>query len=231
MLLFILGTLTLLIFLAWATYRSALVLREIATQVNVLLMPAENVMRLGLLGVCFLLARASGLPDAQFGWNTTNLVQHIWLGVMVGAIVAISVPLLTRWAIAQFGKRIYSPIVVQSIMPRRPIEWLWIPLALIPAVALEEILFRSLLLGGFASFAPPFLLAVVWSLIFGAMHAPQGTLGIVVASALGLLLSAMFLSTQNIFAPIVAHYTINLGQLVWASRDRYWEHYDAGDHS
>ncbi len=231
MLLFILGTLTLLIFLAWATYRSARVLREIASQVNVLLLPAENVMRVGLLSVCFLLARASGLPDAQFGWNATNLAQHIWLGVMVGAIAAISVPLFTRWAIAQFGKHIYSPIVVQSIMPRRPIEWVWIPLALIPAVALEEVLFRSLLLGGFASFAPPILLAVVWSLIFGAMHAPQGTLGIVVASALGLFLSAMFLSTQNIFAPIVAHYTINLGQLVWASKDRYWENYDAGDHS
>lgn len=231
MILFVIGTLALLAFLAWATWRSALVLREMAPQVNVLLMPAENVMRVGLLGVCFLLARASGLPEAQFGWNTTNLAQHIWLGVIVGTITAISIPLLTRWAIAQFGKRIYSPMVVQSIMPRRPIEWVWIPLALIPAVALEEVLFRSLLLGGFASFAPPLLLALFWSLIFGAMHAPQGTLGIVVASVLGLLLSAMFLSTQNIFAPIVAHYTINLGQLVWASKDRYWENYDAGDHS
>ena len=87
---------------------------------------------------------------------------------------------------------------------------------------MEELLFRSLLLGGFGTFAPPALLAVAWSLVFGAMHLPQGSLGIVVAAALGLLLSALFLLTGGLLAPFVAHYVINLVQLIWASFDRSW---------
>jgi len=231
MTLFILGTLALLAFLAWATWRSAQILRELAPQFNLLLLPAENVLRLGLIFVCVALARASGLPDSQFGWATTDWAQSMWLGIGVGVVGAISVPWLTRWAIARFGKQIYSPIVVRSIVPRKRIEWLLVPLALGPAVVLEELLFRSLLLGGFALFAPPILLAVAWSIIFGVMHAPQGGLGIIVAALLGLLFSGMFLVTASLLAPIVAHYVINLLQLVWASQDRFWENYETGSHS
>lgn len=231
MTLFVLGTLALFVFLAFATWRSALILRELAPTTNLLLLPTENLMRVVLILICILLARVSGLPAEQFGWNTTNLGQFALFGLLVGGIVALIVPLLTRWTIARFGEHIYSPIVVRSILPRRQIEWLWVPLALVPAVALEELLFRSLLLGGMSTFAPPIILAVVWSIIFGAMHAPQGGLGIVVAAVLGLVLSAMFLVTQNLLAPLVAHYVINLLQLIWASKDRYWEKYFESSHS
>lgn len=231
MMIFVLGTLALLAFLAFATWRSARILRELAPTMNLLLLPAENLMRLILILVCVLLARVSDLPAEQFGWSTTNAGLFALMGLLFGGIVALAMPLFTRWAIARFGKRVYSPIVVQSILPRRRIEWVWVPLALVPAVALEELLFRSLLLGGLSIFAPPILLAIIWSIIFGAMHAPQGSLGIVVAAALGLLLSILFLVTQNWFAPLSAHYTINLLQLIWASKDRYWENYLEGRHS
>ena len=230
MTLFVLGTLALLAFLAFATWRSALILRELAPTTNLLLLPAENLMRVVLILVCLLLARVSGLPDDRFGWSTTNTVHFLFIGLAVGVVVALIVPLLTRWAVTQFGGHIYSPIVVQSILPRRRIEWVWVPLALAPAVALEELLFRSLLLGGLSIFAPPILLAVVWSIIFGTMHAPQGSFGIVVAAALGLLLSILFLVTQNLLAPMFAHYAINLLQLIWASKDRYWEKYFESSH-
>ncbi len=231
MTLFVLGTLVLLVFLAFATWRSALILRELAPTMNLLLLPAENLMRVVLILVCILFARVSGLPAEQFGWSVTKVEQHALVGLMVGGIVALAMPLLTRRAIARFGKHIYSPIVLQSILPRTPREWLLVPLALVSAVTLEELLFRSLLLGGWSVFAPPILLASVWSIIFGVMHAPQGSFGIVVAAALGLLLSLLFLVTQNFFAPLIAHYTINLLQLIWASKDRYWENYLEGSHS
>ncbi len=66
------------------------------------------------------------------------------------------------------------------------------------------------------------------------MHLPQGALGIVVAAALGVLLSALFLATSSLLAPFIAHYIINFLQLVWASKDKSWlESYaaDTGSHS
>lgn len=231
MTLFVFGTLALLAFLVLATWRSALVLRELAPTMNLLLLPAENLMRLVLILVGVLLARVSGLPAEQFGWSVANVEQNALVGLMVGGMIALAMPFLTRWAIARFGKRVYSPIVLQSILPRNQREWFLVPLALVSAVVLEELLFRALLLGGLSVFAPPVLLAIVGSIIFGTMHAPQGSFGIVVAAALGLLLSLLFLVTQNFVTPLIAHYTINLLQLIWASKDRYWENYLEGSHS
>jgi membrane protease YdiL (CAAX protease family) len=232
MIVFVFGTLALLAFLAWATWRTAQLLREIAPTPNLLLLPAENLLRLALIVVCVVLARVSGLPDAQFGWGAAELARGIVVGLVVGITVAVIVPLLTHLAVARFGAGIYSPIVVRSVIPRHRCEWLLVPLALVPAVLLEELLFRSLLLGGFGVFASPLLLAVVWSIIFGAMHLPQGALGIVVAAALGVLLSVLFLVTQNLIAPLIAHYVINLMQLAWASCDKsLLEPYDTGSHS
>ncbi|MBM3128127.1 MAG: CPBP family intramembrane metalloprotease [Chloroflexi bacterium] len=222
MVLFTLGTLLLLAFLAWGTWRTALALREMTPDFNLLLLPAENLLRVGLIGVCLGLAWISGQSFAQFGWQSLDLSRDLLAGCFVGIVGALSVPRLTRGAIARFGAAIYSPIVVKSILPRNSREWFLVPLALIPAVLLEELLFRSLLLGGFGAFAPPLALAFIWSILFGAMHLPQGALGIVVAAALGLVLSILFLATQSVIAPFIAHYAINLLQLVWASRAQTW---------
>jgi membrane protease YdiL (CAAX protease family) len=226
---FILGTLFLLAFLAWATWRTAQALRVITPDFNMLLLPAENLWRLGMIALCVGLAWISGQSYAQLGWQSLDLPRDLLAGFCIGSGVAAAVPLLTRFALARFGAAIYSPIVVRSILPRNRREWFLVPLALVPAVLLEELLFRSLLLGGFGSFAPPLLLALAWSVLFGAMHLPQGALGIVVAAVLGLLLSFLFLETQSLLAPILAHYLMNLFQLVWASWDKsFSEGWSAG---
>ncbi len=222
MLVFVAGTLIILGFLAWGTYRSAQMLRYVPPSLNLLLLPPENVVRLVLIGVCLELGEVSGLPYARLGWKTGDLIADVAIGLLVGMLVAAIVPPLTQVAVRSFGKQVYSPIVVRSILPRTRRQWLLVPLALISAVFLEELLFRSLLLGGFGVFASPLVLAVGWSLIFGAMHLPQGSLGMVVASALGLVLSALFLVTGSLLTPFVAHYVINLVQLIWASLDRTW---------
>jgi membrane protease YdiL (CAAX protease family) len=220
MTIFVIGTLLLLAFLAWGTWRTAQALRDFTPDFNLLLLPIENILRVGLIGACLSLAYFSGQSFAQFGWQSLDLSRDLLAGCFIGIVCALSVPPLMRGAIARFGAAVYSPIVVQSILPRNQREWLLVPLALIPAVLLEELLFRSLLLGGFGAFAPPLLLALVWSMLFGAMHLPQGMLGIVVAAALGMLLSILFLATQSLIAPFIAHYIINLLQLVWAARDK-----------
>ncbi len=222
MLVFVVGTLVILAFLAWGTYHSVQVLRYVPATLNVLLLPSENILRLVLIAVCVELGQVSGLPHSLLGWEVGNLPANVTIGLIAGLLVAVIVPPLTQLAIRSFGKQVYSPVVVRSILPRTRRQWLLVPLALILAVFLEELLFRSLLLGGFGVFASPLILAVGWSIAFGAMHFPQGTLGVVVASALGLFLSALFLATGSLLTPFVAHYIINLVQLIWASLDRTW---------
>jgi membrane protease YdiL (CAAX protease family) len=222
MTLFILGTLLLLAFLAWGTWHTARVLREFTPPFNLLLLPAENLLRLALIGACFWLGMQSGQSFAQLGWQSVNLARDVLAGFFVGVGCALIVPPLTHWAIARFGTSVYSPLVVLNILPRNAREWALVPLALVPAVFLEELLFRSLLLGGFGTLAPPLVLALVWSLFFGAMHLPQGALGIAVAAALGVILSFLFLATQSLLAPVLAHYLINLLQLAWAAREKTW---------
>jgi membrane protease YdiL (CAAX protease family) len=220
MIVFVFGTLLLLAFLAWATWRTAQALREFVPNFNLLLLPAENALRLGMIVFCVLLAWSSGQSFSQLGWQSLDLSRDLLAGFFAGIVVALCMPPLTNWAVARFGAAIYSPIVIKSILPRDRREALLVPLALVPAVLLEELLFRSLLLGGFGSFAPPILLALAWSVWFGALHLPQGALGIVVAAALGMLLSGLFLATQSLVAPMLAHYLINLLQLIWVSRDK-----------
>ncbi len=222
MILFVFGTLFVLAFLSWATYRTAVFLRQVRLDFNLLLVPAENLLRLFLIIICIWLAQQSGQPYARFGWGAAQPARDVLIGFAIGILVALILPSLTQWAIARFGAHVYSPNVVRSILPRNRREWLLVPLALIPSVFLEELLFRSLLLGGFAIFVSPVGLAILWSVLFGAMHLPQGMFGIVVAALLGLLLSALFLMTASLLAPTLAHYLINLLQLVVASRDKSW---------
>ncbi len=232
MLIFLAGTFAILIFLMWGTYQTAVYLRQVPVRFNLLLLPAENGLRLMLILACILLGQVSGLPYAVLGWQS-RLPGDLVLGLVIGILVALVVPPLTQAAVNRFGKQIYSPVVVLHILPRSRREWLFVPLALISSVLLEELLFRSLLLGGLGNFVPPVLLAVIWSLVFGSMHLPQGILGIVVAAGLGILLSGLFLVTASLLAPFVAHYVINLAQIVWASFDKsLLEQYaDAGGHS
>src|SRR3712207_7962187 len=56
-------------------------------------------------------------------------------------------------------------------------SWLLVPAALFVAVVLEEVLFRSLLIGGLSATVPLPILLIGFAAIFGLMHSPQGTLG------------------------------------------------------
>jgi membrane protease YdiL (CAAX protease family) len=238
MVIFILGTLLVLVMMAWATLQTAQHLRELPATLNLLLLPAENVLRLALIAVCIGLGQVSGLSPAQLGWTSSDPLRDLVIGLGAGGAIALMVPPLTQFAVQAWGKQIYSPIVVLRILPRSSREWCLIPFSLLSAVFLEELLFRSLLLGGFGTLAPPALLALAWSVMFGVLHLPQGSLGMIVAAGLGLVLSALYLSTGSLLTPVIAHYMINLLQLVWASLDKSWlENYeerrieDAGSHS
>ena len=217
---FVAGTLVLTVFVAWATHRSAMMLHQVEVDFNLLLLPAENVLRVGLIFICLVLGWVSGLSREQLGWLSHQPLIDLVIGL--GAGVGIQIPLngLTNWAIRHFGPGIYSPKVILSILPRSREEWAPVLLALFPAVLVEELLFRSLLLGGLSIFFPVPVLVIATALLFGWMHSPQGLLGMIMTAAVSLVLAGLFLWHGSLLPPLAAHYGVNLLQLLVAHRHR-----------
>jgi membrane protease YdiL (CAAX protease family) len=214
--LFVAGTLALTAFITWATYRSAQVLRQMQVDFNLLLLPAENLLRVGLVVACLILGWASGLSREQFGWASHAPLADLVIGLAVGVLAQVTLNALTNWAISRFGPGIYSPVVILAILPRSREEWAPVLLALFPAVLVEELLFRSLLLGGLAVVWPVPVLIAGTALLFGWMHSPQGWLGMIMTCAASLLFAALFLWRGSLLPPLVAHYVVNVLQLVIA---------------
>ncbi|MBI1880491.1 MAG: CPBP family intramembrane metalloprotease [Chloroflexi bacterium] len=210
------------ILLAWLTYRSHLLLKEFQPPFNLLLAPSELMARLLLVGLCLALAWLSGLPANQLGLTSIRPLQSIGLGLVIGLASQVAVNGLTYWAIHLFGRHIYSPAVIRNILPRRPGEWIGVALAFWPAVAMEELLFRSLWLGAFQGVAALPLLVGGASLLFGLMHQPQGALGMLMAGLLNILLSLLFIWSGDLMMPLITHYIINLMQVVAAYRQKEW---------
>jgi membrane protease YdiL (CAAX protease family) len=209
------------------TYRSGQLLRELevtspdelARLGNLLLAPPENAFRLLLIAGCVALGRVSGLPAWRLGWTAATPLADVTWGLGLGIGASLILFPVTRWVVARFEPELYSPLVLRNILPHNRREWVLVPLAFAPAALLEELLFRSLLLGGFSVFLPPVLLAVGGSVVFGVMHAPQGRLGVAIAGLLSLGLCALFLWRGSLLAPLAAHYAINVAQLVRAGRE------------
>lgn len=214
--------LILTLMLAAITYQSNQLLRRFQPDFNLLLSPPELAVRLLLVGVCFFLAWLSGLPRSQLGLTLPHPWRSLGLGLGAGVAIQILVYTITAWAIHYFGRAIYSPLVIRNILPRSPVGWVAVSLAFIPAVGMEELLFRMLWLGVFQDVLPWPLLIGLTSIIFGFMHLPQGFLGVILTGSINILFCLLFIWSGELFVPFVAHYVINLLQLIVASRQRAW---------
>lgn len=219
---FVFGSLGMTIALAWATYQSGRLLRSVPVRENLLLAPVENAVKGLLIGICLLLGMASGATAEQLGWTLNNAWRDIGLGLILGLATQLAANSLTLVAIKIWGKEIYSPVVMLNIMPRTRLEWLLVPAALALAVLLEELLFRSLLIGGLSLSVPLPVLIIGFSAIFGLMHSPQGMLGVVFTGVMGLWLSLLFVWSGGLILPLTAHYVINFLQLLKAQDKRAW---------
>lgn len=214
------GSLLLLGVLSWATYQTALVLPRIEIQQNLLLTFPDNVLRLVLILICLLIARLSDTSAELLGFQPAAPLGDVAWGIGLSLALLLILNLLTWLAVRLFGQRAYSPMVMRALVPRTSREWLLVPLAMITAVLVEELLFRSLLIGGFSRVMPVWLPIVLFSLLFGLMHAPQGPLGLAATGLVNVLLSLLFVWRGSLLAPFVAHYLFNLAQLVLASRSK-----------
>ncbi len=209
-------------FLVWVTYQSNLLLKRLQPDFNLLLSLPETFVRIFLAGVCLLLAWMSGIPAMQMGLTLPDPLWQIGLGLGVGLVVQLVANGLMAAAIKYVGPHVYSPLVIRNILPRRPVEWVLVPLAFIPAVLMEELLFRPLWLGVFSPVIWLPVLVIGTSLLFGVMHLPQGILGAVLAGVVNIILCLLFVWTGNFLASLVAHYTINVSQVVLAHTQREW---------
>jgi hypothetical protein len=220
--LFVFGSLGLTIALAWATYQSGRLLRAVPVRENLLLAPVENMVKGALVLACIGLGVLSGASFQKLGWTLDNGWRDLGLGIIVGLLTQLLANGITLLAIKVWGKEIYSPVVMKNIMPRSRIEWLQVPAALALAVVLEELLFRSLLIGGLSTTVPVPILVVGFAAVFGLMHSPQGMLGVVMTGVLGMWLSLLFVWSGGLLLPLVAHYVINFLQLLKAQDERAW---------
>jgi membrane protease YdiL (CAAX protease family) len=225
--LFVFGSLALTAGLAWATYQSGRLLRSIPITENLLLAPVENAVKGALVLACIGLGLLSGATPEALGWTFEHLLRDIGLGIILGLVTQLVANQVTVLAIDRWGKEIYSPAVMKNIMPRTRLEWLLVPAALFLAVVLEELLFRSLLLGALSLAFPIAVLVVLFAAVFGLMHSSQGKLGILITGLLGLWLGLLFVWSGSLILPLVTHYTINFLQLLKAQDKRLWlEEYD-----
>jgi membrane protease YdiL (CAAX protease family) len=212
------GVVSLIALVCYTMVRSGLALRSWTPRSNLLLSLPDNVARLAMLAFCILLGLTVGPGPEALGWSVSPslLGRDLLLGVVVGLVWAAALNLGGKLAVRRWGPEVFSAKVLQCMLPISGWEWVGVLLALLPAAALEEMLFRSLPLGGLAWLVPPWWLLWPLAVLFGLLHWPQGGWGVAGAAISAVMLSLLFLATGGIWAPLAAHYTINLSQLVLA---------------
>ena len=209
-------TLLFTLFIGYTTYQTHNLLKRFEPDFNVLLSLPETAVRILLAGICLFIAWLSGLPADALGLATPSVLSALFLGLATGVIIQLAVTVVTRAAIKLFGRQVYSPRLILNILPKRRLEWVLIALAFVPPVAMEELLFRSLWIGGFVEIVPLLVLVVGTSIIFGFMHQPQGKLGMVVTGIINLVFCVLFVWTGQLLVTLVAHYTVNMLQITVA---------------
>ncbi|MGQ9490777.1 MAG: CPBP family intramembrane glutamic endopeptidase [Anaerolineae bacterium] len=214
--LFLAGLAVLLIGMAFTTVRTGQLLRQWTPPFNLLLSGPENVVRAGLVALCIGLGTVWGPGAGPLGWQTTRLVADLAFGAGSGLLLAAVLVALGQGVVQRWGPNVYDNRLLRAILPAGRREWPGVLLALLPAAALEELLFRSLPLGGLHWLIPAHWLMWPLALAFGLLHWPQGSWGVVGATLAGIAFSLLFLRTGSIWAPLAAHYVMNAAQVVAA---------------
>ena len=218
--LFVGCTLLLVSLVSYGVYSTQRLLRTWQPDRNLMLMPSENILRLGLIALCILLGLGSGLDWRQLGWVLENGWQQLWMGGVWGGLLALFFYITTQSIMRHSGQRFYSVVVIKAIVPTNRRELYLILLAMIPVVLLEELIFRSLLVGGLTPILPTIGLIFATGLLFGLMHVLQGIWGMVGATLAGILFGLLFIQQGSLVLPLVAHYVANVLQIGQAMRLR-----------
>ncbi len=213
------ASLAVLMAMLWFTaQRSGLLLRTWLPPTNLMLRLPDNLARLLVLVCCLAIGVTVGPGPAALGWGTTYLGQDLALGGLAGLVLAAGLNLGGQAAVKRWGPGVYSTRLLQCMLPVNTREWVGLLLALLPAAAVEELLFRSLPLGGLGWLVPPWWLMWPLAVLFGSLHWPQGGWGVVGTAIAAIALSLLFLATGSIWTAVAAHYVMNVVQIAAAKR-------------
>lgn len=214
--LFLVGLAVLLTAIAFNTVRTGRLLRQWAPSSNLLLSGPENAARGVLIGLCIGLGTALGPGAGALGWRTAHLAADLAAGIAIGLVTAVALMVLGQGVVRLWGPEAYDNRLLRAILPADAREWPGVLAALLPAAALEELLFRSLPLGGLNWLFPAAWLMWPLAVGFGLLHWPQGSWGVLGATLAGVMFSLLFLATGSIWAPLAAHYVMNVAQIIAA---------------
>ncbi len=210
---FLIGLAALLVFIAVATWRTSQALQQLEVEQNILLSIPENIARLAIIAFSIGLGFLSGQSFRALGWMPSHPLGDIAIGALAGLLLPLLLYIPSQWVEAHHPEW-YSDVVVRAIRPRSSREWPWVILALLPVALMEELLFRSLLLGAFAPYVNILYFVIGASIIFGLLHLPQGEWGVVGVILVSLLFSFLFLWRESLLVVVIAHWLMNVVQLV-----------------
>lgn len=166
----------------------------------------------GLVGITALAAILWGTPLRRVGIDPADPTslgpEALALGVGLGAALYLLTELLIP-AVKALGLP-YEP-GYGEIVSSTPGGWPTFLGVVLPAISLrEELIFRVALIGVAATLlgGSPWVLAVVSTLVFGAIHF-TGDGGVVIAAIFGSILSVVFVLTNSLLAVVVAHTIVN----------------------
>lgn len=160
-----------------------------------------------------LLAETQALPPVA--WLRDALTGGLGAGLLLGAVVGGT--LLTvigvRSARAEGGVVMVGDIA--SLLPRNRPELAWGAALSINAGVVEEALFRLALPALLVIVTgEPLSAFVLAALVFGALHAYQGWLGVVATSVVGLLFTTLYVVSGSILLAMLVHVLFDLRTLV-----------------
>jgi membrane protease YdiL (CAAX protease family) len=178
----------------------------------------------GLTAIVLVLAWASVGPLLQelIQWPVVSDIRDLFAsqtGLAVGLVVGVVIvgTALTIVGIVAARKETEVPTIgdIRAMLPRNRQELALGGLLSINAGILEELLFRlalpALIFGATGSAVAAVLGSV---LLFGALHAYQGPVGIIGTAIVGALMMLLYATTGSILLPIVVHALFDLRSLV-----------------
>ncbi|MBX9718679.1 MAG: CPBP family intramembrane metalloprotease [Microbacteriaceae bacterium] len=160
-----------------------------------------------------LLATAQALPP--IAWLRNALAGGVGIGLLIGA--GIGVALLTLLGVRSARREGGIVMVgdIATLLPRNRPELRWGAALSVNAGVVEEALFRlalpALLVVVTGEPVSAFLLA---ALVFGALHAYQGWVGVLATGVVGLLFTALYVVSGSIGLAMLVHALFDLRTLV-----------------
>lgn len=180
----------------------------------------ETIFLLWLLAIWLLLTWMT----LDRAWSTLGFSLGNWLSWIIGPPVLGLVILLVyaqrRSILAVPSEKLEKVRQrmgdVLAILPRTAREYRWFAVLSVTAGCCEELLYRGFMIWYLNHWCPPWLSLILSCAAFGIAHYYQGLKGILKTGIGGLLLGIVYLLTETLLWPVVAHALIDLGA-GWAS--------------